>query len=72
MKQVASLLYFIHFYDSVVFNQYARIEDNNMRASKIPFYKVESTTHGTSLLDKIFPGFLIFVKIYEGKINQKN
>ena len=27
--------------------------------------------HGTSLLDKIFSGLLIFVKIYEGEINQK-
>ena len=26
--------------------------------------------HGTGLLDKIFSGLLIFVKIYEGEINQ--
>lgn len=43
---------------SAAVNQYERIED----ISK----KVESPMHGTSLLDKIFSGFLIFVKIYEG------
>ena len=58
MKQVASLQYFIRFYDSVAVNQYGRIEDIRK--------KVESTIHGTSLLDKIFFGFLFFVKIYEG------
>ena len=58
MKQVVSLLYFIRFYDSAAVNQYGRIEDIRK--------KVESTSDGTRLLDKIFSGFLIFVKIYEG------
>lgn len=57
MKQVVSLLYFIRLYDSAAVNQYGRIEERK---------KKESTMHGTSLLDKIFSGFLIFVKIYEG------
>ena len=62
---LSSLLYFsfIRFYNSAAVNQYGRIED----ISK----KLESTMHGTSLLDKIFSGLLIFVKIYEGEINQK-
>ena len=62
---LSSLLYFsfVRFYDSAAVNQYGRIED----ISK----KLESTMHGTGLLDKIFSGLLIFVKIYEGEINQK-
>lgn len=62
---LSSLLYFsfIRFYDSAAVNQYGRIEDI--------IKKLESTMHGTSLLDKIFSGLLIFVKIYEGEINQK-
>ena len=49
MKQVASLLYFIRFYDFAAVDQYDRIEDIRK--------KVESTMHGTCLLDKIFSCF---------------